>query len=261
MRKSGPHRLLPASNDQCQGRTGQTISDAPVSRFSQVGQLEDRLALNPRARRQAGIVLIAAAAERTGRRLPDSRERERLLRGSWATPPANYCGTSRARLTSTTCHSQALEESQQPWRPSVAAGIERRPASSRNVARTGSRSLKSPERPAAPSQVERECEARARGCLAPAEIERIRSVHLRAPDLLDPVCRAVVRTCSLTKIREGLLSGRWVVLRQLRSGCRGRPFRGARPRLRTRAWSTLASSRIAIESLRRGTALALRPKR
>jgi hypothetical protein len=37
---------------------------APVSLFSQVGQLEDRLAFNPRARRQAGIVLVAAGAER-----------------------------------------------------------------------------------------------------------------------------------------------------------------------------------------------------
>jgi len=55
--------------------------DAPVSLFSQVGQLEDRLALNPRARRQAGIVLVAAAAERKAQRLPNSRERERLLRG------------------------------------------------------------------------------------------------------------------------------------------------------------------------------------
>ena len=55
--------------------------DAPVSLFSQVGQLEDRLALNPRARRQAGIVVVATGAERTGRRLPNSRERERLLRG------------------------------------------------------------------------------------------------------------------------------------------------------------------------------------
>jgi len=57
------------------------VMDAPVSLFSQVGQLEDRLALNPRARRQAGIVLVAAAAERKAQRLPNSRERERLLRG------------------------------------------------------------------------------------------------------------------------------------------------------------------------------------
>ena len=57
------------------------VMDAPVSLFSQVGQLEDRLALNPRARRQAGIVVVATGAERTGRRLPNSRERERLLRG------------------------------------------------------------------------------------------------------------------------------------------------------------------------------------
>ena len=57
------------------------VMSCPVSLFSQVGQLEDRLALNPRARRQAGIVVVAAAAERTGRRLPNSRERERLLRG------------------------------------------------------------------------------------------------------------------------------------------------------------------------------------
>ena len=57
------------------------VMDAPVSLFSQVGQLEDRLALNPRARRQAGIVVVAAGAERQGRPLPNSRERERLLRG------------------------------------------------------------------------------------------------------------------------------------------------------------------------------------
>ena len=57
------------------------VMAAPVSLFSQVGQLEDRLALNPRARRQAGIVLVAAAAERKAQRLPNSRERERLLRG------------------------------------------------------------------------------------------------------------------------------------------------------------------------------------
>jgi hypothetical protein len=56
--------------------------DAPVSLFSQVGQLEDRLALNPRARRQAGIVLVApGAAECQGPRPLNSRERERLLRG------------------------------------------------------------------------------------------------------------------------------------------------------------------------------------
>jgi hypothetical protein len=57
------------------------VMSCPVSLFSQVGQLEDRLALNPRARRQAGIVVVATGAERTGRRLPNSRERERLLRG------------------------------------------------------------------------------------------------------------------------------------------------------------------------------------
>ena len=57
------------------------VMDAPVSLFSQVGQLEDRLALNPRARRQAGIVVVATRDERQGRRLPNSRERERLLRG------------------------------------------------------------------------------------------------------------------------------------------------------------------------------------
>ena len=57
------------------------VMSCPVSLFSQVGQLEDRFALNPRARRQAGIVVVAAGAERTGRRLPNSRERERLLRG------------------------------------------------------------------------------------------------------------------------------------------------------------------------------------
>ena len=57
------------------------VMSCPVSLFSQVGQLEDRLALNPRARRQAGIVVVAAGPERTGRRLPTSRERERLLRG------------------------------------------------------------------------------------------------------------------------------------------------------------------------------------
>jgi hypothetical protein len=57
------------------------VANCPVSLFSQVGQLEDRLALNPRARRQAGIVVVATGAERTGRRLPNSRERERLLRG------------------------------------------------------------------------------------------------------------------------------------------------------------------------------------
>ena len=53
----------------------------PVSLFSQVGQLEDRFALNPRARREAGIVVVATGAESKGRRLPNSRERERLLRG------------------------------------------------------------------------------------------------------------------------------------------------------------------------------------
>jgi hypothetical protein len=57
------------------------VANCPVSLFSQVGQLEDRLALNPRARRQAGIVVVATGDERTGRRLPNSRERERLLRG------------------------------------------------------------------------------------------------------------------------------------------------------------------------------------
>ena len=57
------------------------VTDAPVSLFSRVGQLEDRLALNPRARRQAGIVVVATGAGRQGRRLPNSRERERLLRG------------------------------------------------------------------------------------------------------------------------------------------------------------------------------------
>ena len=57
------------------------VMAAPVSLFSQVGQLEDRLALNPRARRQAGIVVVATGAERTGRPLPNSGERERLLRG------------------------------------------------------------------------------------------------------------------------------------------------------------------------------------
>jgi hypothetical protein len=55
----------------------------PVSLFSQVGQLEDRRALNPRARRQAGIVVVAtgAAAERKVQRPLNSRERQRLLRG------------------------------------------------------------------------------------------------------------------------------------------------------------------------------------
>jgi hypothetical protein len=57
------------------------VMDAPVSLFSQVGQLEDRLALNPRARRQAGIVVVATADERNGRPLPNSRERGRLLHG------------------------------------------------------------------------------------------------------------------------------------------------------------------------------------
>ena len=57
------------------------VMDAPVSLFSQVGQLEDRLALNPRARRQAGIVVVATGDERNGRPLPTGRERERLLRG------------------------------------------------------------------------------------------------------------------------------------------------------------------------------------
>jgi hypothetical protein len=57
------------------------VMDAPVSLFSQVGQLEDRFALNPRARRQAGIVVVASGPERKGRRLPNSRERARLLRG------------------------------------------------------------------------------------------------------------------------------------------------------------------------------------
>ena len=57
------------------------VMSCPVSLFSQVGQLEDRFALNPRARRQAGIVVVATGAERNGRPLPNSRERERLLRG------------------------------------------------------------------------------------------------------------------------------------------------------------------------------------
>jgi hypothetical protein len=57
------------------------VMSCPVSLFSQVGQLEDRLALNPRARRQAGIVVVATGAESNGRPLPNSRERERLLRG------------------------------------------------------------------------------------------------------------------------------------------------------------------------------------
>ena len=57
------------------------VMSCPVSLFSQVGQLEDRFALNPRARRQAGIVVVATGAERKGRPLPNSRERERLLRG------------------------------------------------------------------------------------------------------------------------------------------------------------------------------------
>ena len=46
------------------------VMSCPVSLFSQVGQLEDRFALNPRARRQAGIVVVASGAERKGRRLP-----------------------------------------------------------------------------------------------------------------------------------------------------------------------------------------------
>ena len=57
------------------------VMSCPVSLFSQVGQLEDRFALNPRARRQAGIVVVATGAESKGRPLPNSRERERLLRG------------------------------------------------------------------------------------------------------------------------------------------------------------------------------------
>src|SRR5215208_4527652 len=57
------------------------VMTCPVSLFSQVGQLEDRFALNPRARRQAGIVVVATGAERKGRPLPNSRERDRLLRG------------------------------------------------------------------------------------------------------------------------------------------------------------------------------------
>jgi hypothetical protein len=57
------------------------VMDAPVSLFAQVGQLEDRLALNPRARRQAGIVLVAGEAAPNGQRPPTKRELERLLRG------------------------------------------------------------------------------------------------------------------------------------------------------------------------------------
>jgi hypothetical protein len=57
------------------------VMSCPVSLFSQVGQLEDRFALNPRARRQAGIVVVATGDERQGRPLPTGRERERLLRG------------------------------------------------------------------------------------------------------------------------------------------------------------------------------------
>ena len=57
------------------------VANCPVSLFSQVGQLEDRLALNPRARRQAGIVLVATGDELPGRPPPNGRDRERLLRG------------------------------------------------------------------------------------------------------------------------------------------------------------------------------------
>jgi hypothetical protein len=57
------------------------VMSCPVSLFSQVGQPEDRFALNPRARRQAGIVVVAsgrgaqgpAAAEQPRARAPAAR--------------------------------------------------------------------------------------------------------------------------------------------------------------------------------------------
>ena len=100
------HRLLPISSDQRGGRAredpGRRRDGRARCRCSYIAQLEGRLALNPRARRQAGIVVVATGAERTAGGCRTAAERERLLVPPTKSPRPRDCSTRGHHPSSST---------------------------------------------------------------------------------------------------------------------------------------------------------------